>query len=66
MGKEFQSLAVQGKKLLTDILVASRNGDRKIMQYFRKTSILPSKKRKWNQLSQLTWTSTKVIPIEKH
>ena len=45
MGKEFQSLAVQGKKLLTDILVASRNGDRKIMQYFRKTSILPSKKK---------------------
>ena len=34
-----------------DILVASRNGDRKIMQSIRITSRLPSRKRKWNQLS---------------
>ena len=31
IGREFQSLAVRGKKLLTDILVTSRNGNRKIM-----------------------------------
>ena len=29
---------MQGKKLLTDILVTSRNGDRKIMQSIRITS----------------------------
>ena len=35
-----------------DILVTSRNGDRKIMQSIRITSATPSRKRKWNQLSQ--------------
>ena len=35
-----------------DILVTSRNGDRKIVQSIRITSRLPSSKRKWNQLSQ--------------
>ena len=35
-----------------DILVTSRNGDRKIMQSIRITSRPPSRKRKWNQLSQ--------------
>ena len=35
-----------------DILVTSRNGDRKIMQSIRTTSKPPSRKRKWNQLSQ--------------
>ena len=35
-----------------DILVRSRNGDRKIMQSIRITSRPPSRKRKWNQLSQ--------------
>ena len=34
-----------------DILVTSRNGDRKIMQSIR-MSTPPSRKRKWNQLSQ--------------
>ena len=29
IGREFQSLAKQGKKLLTDILVKSRNGEKK-------------------------------------
>ena len=35
-----------------DILVASRNGDRKIMQSVRITSRNTSRKRKWNKLSQ--------------
>ena len=35
-----------------DILVTSRNGNRKIMQSIRITSRLPLRKRKWNQLSQ--------------
>ena len=34
-----------------DILVTSRNGDKK-MQSIRITSKPPSRKRKWNQLSQ--------------
>ena len=55
-----QSLAVQGKKLLT-----SRNGDRKIMQSIKIMSAPPSSKRKWNQLSQFWRTSTKAILIEK-
>ena len=48
-----------------DVLVTSRNGDRKIMQSIRITSRPPSRKRKWNQLSQFLRTSTKVTPIEK-
>ena len=35
-----------------EILVASRNGDRNIMQSIRITRRPPSRKRKWNQLSQ--------------
>ena len=35
-----------------DILVTSRNRDRKIMQSIRIMSRLISRKRKWNQLSQ--------------
>ena len=35
-----------------DILVTSRNGDRKIMQSIRIMSRPPSRRRKWNQLSQ--------------
>ena len=35
-----------------DILVTSRNGDRKIMKSIRITSRSASKVRKWNQLSQ--------------
>ena len=35
-----------------DILVTFRNGHRKIMQSIRITSRPPSRKRKWNQLSQ--------------
>ena len=48
-----------------DILVISRNGNRKIMLSIRITSRPPSRSRKWNQLSQFSKTSTKVIPIEK-
>ena len=35
-----------------DILVTSRNGDRKIMQSIRITSRPTLRKRKWNQLNQ--------------
>ena len=35
-----------------DILVTSRNADRKIMQFIRITNRSTSRKRKWNQLSQ--------------
>ena len=35
-----------------DILVISRNGDRKIMQSIRITSRPPLRIRKWNQLRQ--------------
>ena len=35
-----------------DILVTSRNSDRKIMRSIRITSRPTSRKRKWNQLSQ--------------
>ena len=48
-----------------DILVTSRNCDRKIMQSIRITSRPTSRKRKWNQLSQFGRTFTKVIPIEE-
>ena len=48
-----------------DILVTSRNGERKIMQSLRITSRPTSRERKWNQLIQFRWTSTKVTPIEK-
>ena len=47
-----------------DILVTSKNGDRKIMESMRIMSRLSLRIRKWNQLSQFRWTSTKVIPIE--
>ena len=34
-----------------DIIVTSRNGDRKVMQSIRVTSWPTSRKRKWNQFS---------------
>ena len=40
------------KTVEIDILVTSRNGDRKFMQSIRITSRPLLKKRKWNQLSQ--------------
>ena len=48
-----------------DILVISRNGDRKSIQSIRITSRPPSRRRKWKQLSQFRCTSTKVILVEK-
>ena len=48
-----------------DILVTSRNGDRKIMQFIRITSRSTSRKRKQNQLSQFRRISTEVTPIKK-
>ena len=56
---------VRKETLDIDILVTSRNGDRKIMQPISITSRPPSRKRKWNQLSQFWRTSMKLIPIEK-
>ena len=35
-----------------DLLVSSRDGDRKIMQSITITSRPPTRKRKWNQLNQ--------------
>ena len=35
-----------------DILVTSRNRDRKIIQSIRKTTRPPFRKRKWNQVNQ--------------
>ena len=48
-----------------DILVASRNGEKKIVQSIRITSRPSSRRRQWNQLSQFRRTSTTVIPTEK-
>ena len=49
----FQILAVHGKKTVDiDILVTSRNGERKIMQSIRITSRSTSRIRKWNQFTQ--------------
>ena len=42
----------------TELLVTSRNGERKIMQSIKVASRPPSRKGKWNQLSQSD-TSTK-------
>ena len=62
-GRKFQS----ARKETVDIgiLVTSRNGDKKIMQFLRIMIRPPSKTRKWNHLSQFRRTSTKVIPVEK-
>ena len=49
------------RKETVDILVTSRNGYRKIMQFITIMSRPPSRKRKWNQLSQFCRTSTKEI-----
>ena len=48
IGRTFYSLAVRGRKLLTQTY---RNGNRKIMQSIRITSRPPSRKRKGNQSS---------------
>ena len=48
-----QRIPVFKETVEIEILVTSRNGDRKIMQSVRITSRPLSRKRKWNQLSQL-------------
>ena len=47
-----ESSCVRKETVDIDILVISRNGDRKIMQTIRILSRPPLRKRKWNQLSQ--------------
>ena len=47
-----ESSCVRKETVDIDILVTSRNGDRKIMQSIRITSRPPSRKKKWKQLSQ--------------
>ena len=47
-----QSSCVRKETVDIDILVTSRNGDRKIMQSVRMTSRTPLRIRKWNQLNQ--------------
>ena len=48
-----------------DILVTSRNGDRKNMQSIGIMDRSPSRIRKWNQFNQFRYTPIKVMPIEK-
>ena len=47
-----ESSCVRKETADIDILVTSRNGNRKIMQSIRIMSKSPSIKRKWNQLSK--------------
>ena len=46
-----ESSCVKKETVDIDILVTSRNGDRKIMQFIGITSRPPTRKRKFNQLS---------------
>ena len=48
-----------------DILITSRNDDRKILQPIRVTDGPPTRIRKWDQFCHFRRTSTKVIPVEK-
>ena len=64
-GRIPESSCARKENVDIDILVTSRNGDRTIMQSIKITSRPPSRKRKWNQLSQVRRTSTRVTPIEK-
>ena len=58
-------VCVRKETVSIDILLPSRNGDRKIMQSIRLMKKPPSRIRKGNKLNQFKWASTKVIPIEK-
>ena len=60
-----ESTCARRETIDIDILETSRNGDKKIIQSIRITTRPPSRKRKWNQLSQFRRTSAKAIPIEK-
>ena len=46
------SICARKETVDIDIIVTYRNGDRKIMEYIRITSIALSRKKKSNQLSQ--------------
>ena len=59
-----ESSCVRKETVDIEILVTSRNSDRKIMQSIR-MSQFPSRIRKCNQLNQFRWTSTQVLPIKK-
>ena len=52
-------------KETVDILVTSRNGDKKLMQSIKITTRPSSIIRNWNHLSYFRGASTKVIPISK-
>ena len=60
-----ESRCATKKTIDIDILVTSRNRDRKIMQSIGITRRPTSRIRKWNQFSQFKLTSTKIIPTEK-
>ena len=47
-----ESSCAKNETVDKDILMISRDGDRKIMQSFRITSKPPLRIRQWNQLSQ--------------
>ena len=68
MGEEFQKLAVGKKTVDKDILITSKNGDRKIIQSIRITSECTSyhneKVESVQQFSQFRWASTRVILTE--
>ena len=52
MQKIPESSSARKKTVDVDILVTSRNGDRKVIQSIRIMNRPPSGKRKWNQMSQ--------------
>ena len=60
-----ESSCVRKETVDIDILVAPRNSDRKIMQSIIIKSRPLLRTRKWNQLSQFSRASTKVMPVEK-
>ena len=60
-----ESSCAKKEAVYIDILVTSRNGDRKNMQSIRITSRPLSGIRKWNQLSKFRWAYTRKIPIKK-
>ena len=62
--KEISPSCTKKKTVDIDILLTSRNGDKKIMQFIRITSRPPTKIRKGNQFRQFKLASIKVLPTE--
>ena len=60
-----ESSCARKETVAIDILLTSRNGDRKITQPNRITTRPSSRKIMWSKLSQFSRTSTKLIPIVK-